>query len=519
MESAIHLAAQDAADNAAMADAEWLSDPATLAKSVGIMTQADAKALFDYHFYIVLEKGGMSVVRQYGEMRTLKSIPKFREAYDHKKMWVKRKDKSGAEVLVATPAASAWLNSGDAPRYRYEVFRPIGINKIGSDFEARRIKNMWRGFAAKKVSGMATDEIKLSEACPTIFEYLWTVVASQRPEVMVYVVKWIADAVQNPCRVAGRTAIVLRSADERTGKTTFIELLVAIFGHEHCFPAARMKDLEGKFSGQFEGKSIVGCNEFYALSTGGRDAMTAEAVRSTIFDLIDNGKATIEPKGIGAYVVDNFMRFVFTTNKEAAMPQGSQGTRFAVFEVSNCRRGDKAFFGKLHEVFERADGYGGELDRFMTILASVPLKGFHPQGDKPVTVETERQAELAATGSKKWLMNLLDRGEMIVAGKGEQFHDGPTYLVTSKAVQSLIELQGGHVGQMSSTAFGREVMNVLAVDGTKDVWVPGSRKSLGGRRIPELKEARKLFEERRNNGMKVDWSNGQTTWSEVTPTG
>jgi hypothetical protein len=511
--------AATAAQSAVQEADDWLADPATLAKNVGTLSQEDAATLFANHFYIVLEKGGQAVVRQYGKKRVMKTFPKFREAYDRIKVWVRQKDKNGAEQLVAASAATAWLNYDYAPRYQYEVYEPVGINEVATNHELQRIKNMWRGFNAKKLSNMGNAVNKLSEACPTLYEYLWTVVASKRPEVMVYIIKWLADAVQNPRRVAGRTAIVLRSTDERTGKTTFIDLLVAIFGQEHCFPAARMKDLEGRFSGQFEGKSIVGCNEFYAMSTSGRDAMTAESVRSTIFDLIDNKFATIEPKGIGTYVVDNFMRFVFTTNKESAMPQGSQGTRFAVFEVSDCRRNDKVFFGKLHDVFERKDGDGGELDRFMTILASVPLAGFHPQADKPMTIETARQAELAATGSKKWLMNLLDRGEIISVAKGEQFRDMPTYLVTSKAVQALIEQQGGHTSTMGQTAFGREIMNVLAVDDAKDVWVPQIGRSRAGRRIAELAVARKLFEERKNNGMKIDWSNSQTAWSEVTPTG
>lgn len=429
-----------------------------------------------------------------------------------------RPDKNGVDQPTAIAAATFWLGSDRSPRYQHEEYYPVGINEVSPNHEAQRIKNMWRGFRARKVIGfdIAT---RMSEACPVIFEYLWTVVASKRPEVMEYLVKWIADAIQKPRRTAGRTAIVLRSSDERTGKTTFIELLVAIFGTEHSYPAARMKDFSGNFSGQFEGISIVGCNEFFAMSTTGRDAVTAEATRSSIFDLIDNQFATIEPKGIGSYVVANFMRFVYTTNKAAAMPQGSQGTRFAVFDVSNCRRNDKVFFGKLHDIFDRVDGDGGELDRFITILASVPLADFHPQADKPLTIESERQAELAASGSKKWLMDFLDRGELIVAAKGEQFSDFPTYLVTAKAVQALMEDQHGHRGLgMSQTAFGREVMNVLAIDDAKDIWVPQLKASRAGRRIPELIIARRMFEERANSGMKIDWSNEQITWSERSQT-
>ena len=39
-----------------------------------------------------------------------------------------------------------------------------------------------------------------------------------------------------------------------------------------------MKDLEGKFTSQFEGVSVVGINEFYQMSTSGKDATAAEKV-------------------------------------------------------------------------------------------------------------------------------------------------------------------------------------------------------------------------------------------------
>jgi len=513
---------------------DWLLDPATLAKDVGILQPEDAWTMFDHHFHIVVHKlkgRNPSIVRVTGTDEFM-TFGGFKEAYGRIRMQV-MVEVRGKQEATDVDAAAAWLNRGNSPRYLREVYYPVGANETAtSDFASQRIRNTWQGFRARKLAGPWTLAM-LEGTCPTIYEYLWTVVASRRQNVMEYIVKWIADAVQNPRRTAGRTAIVMRSEEEGSGKTTLAKLICSFYHRENTLPAARMKSFSGNFTGHFENKSIAGSNEVYFLSSAGKEAATAEATRSFIYDLIDNGILGCEHKGLGEYDIDNYCRLILSTNKSAAMPQGSQGRRFSVYDASTAKLGDRAFWGRFYEVLgedekgvpmgpEYGPGSGGELDRFFSILASVDLGQFNPQRDKPVTQEMARQAELTATGAKKWLIDILDRGELLWGVKDDAFlfRGGSTYIVATKMVRAMIEQITGHKASMTDTAFGREVMNVLAVADNgdcikKDFWLGG--KACSGRRFPELAQARALFEERCNNKLRIDWSNELTEWTAPTP--
>ena len=153
--------------------------------------------------------------------------------------------------LVKARVVPIWLSDKEATRYNHEELNPVGANENpgelmnGYDILAalppeQRVYNHWKGFKPAIIEGFDLSRV-LSEQCPLIREYLWNVISSRRQDVYEYEIKWIADAVQNPRRTAGRTAQVLRSDKGRVGKTTFFHLLQALFGPEHCYLSSRAK--------------------------------------------------------------------------------------------------------------------------------------------------------------------------------------------------------------------------------------------------------------------------------------
>lgn len=352
---------------------------------------------------------------------------------------------------------------------------------------------------------------------------MWNVVASERHEVFIYDVKWLADMIVNPRRSAGRTAQVLYSPEEGTGKTTFSTLCKALISAKYALPA-RMKDLRGEFTGQYENKLLIYCNEFYSPTSSSRgvSAADAEGVRSFIYDLIDSDTLTIEHKGRLPYEVPNFARVVLGSNKTILLPSNSGARRFKMTAISTCRMGDHAFWARLHGAIGiGADGQplpgfkgGGELDAFFTILASLNLSEFSPQKSMPATAEQALQRMVTLGMIENQLFEILKIGNVVVWADGP---DGGVW-VRQHDIRKMMEARLGHnlPNTYNETWFAANVMKKLMV-------TPGNSTqkrprngggSLSAYNWPCLRIARELFQERFVKGVKIDWEGENNAWND-----
>lgn len=506
------------------ARSDELADQASLARVQVFKTATDAFEYLNRHFYIVTDYGGEAAVLSNGDLSAYK-FPKFKEAYGYLK-YLGKKGGTGKDFddLVEKDACSSWLLSDTARRYLRVVYHPVGVNEPPSDHELRGLRNTWRGYGPRLLD--TPPQGRLQDICPTIWRYLWQSVSTERSDVLVYIVNWLADAIQNPRRTEQRTAIILHSEDGGTGKTTFGQLAGALFHESHANVAISYDALSSRFTESLENRAIIACNEYFSLSTNmrGVNAQDVERMNGRLLDLIDSPTLVGEQKHRSARTINNYSRLILSSNKQVLLSNGAAKNhrRYMVVEASPVLKGNTEFWNKLYAVLGRVDGDGGELDRFFTFLAGIDLTGWLPQGAKPMTVELERQLEVGASDINRMLIDILDAGELIYVGEPRRevgkrlVADGHLgYFVPHKSLRMQVEYMIGTKLHMAQKLFGKEFVGRLAlssIDEIKERDSSGERTSMYGRWWPELDVARKVFEERCMNGTKVAWSNEQKRW-------
>jgi len=63
--------------------------------------------------------------------------------------------------------------------------------------------------------------------------------------------------------------------------------------------------------------------------------------------LVSEPTMTIEPKGVNAFTMPNCLKVFMASNSDWIVPAGVDDRRFAVFRVSEDRKQDHAYFGRL----------------------------------------------------------------------------------------------------------------------------------------------------------------------------
>lgn len=490
------------------------SHPASLTRAQVFQDVGRMFAYFDQFFYVVT-RGEPMVHSKYDD--GIYKEHNFLKAYKHIRVMCKVSKKGGGSELAEVPAAPMWLNGPDTERYLKVLYSPVGVNEDAPDFIGQGLRNMWQGFGCEIVTDVPGD---LAQACPTLFEYFNEVLAGGRFEVVDYLVKWLADAVQNPRRVEQRTAVVLYSEGEGTGKTSFGALASALFHADHT-SIVRFEDIDSRFTKRLENKAILVCNEFFMPTQNMRniDAASVDKFKARIFDLIDHGKMTTERKGVDADEANNYARVVLSSNKAVLLPQGSRARRMFFVKPTEARMGHTAFWDRVYDVIGRRDA-SRELDRFFTFLADVDLAGFKPQGSKPMTEEMREQLQQAISGMAGLLQRLLDHGELPYVGE-PRYIDGDKYyfvqqgdLLRGGGVRGYMAALCKHDILVSAVKFGTDIMTKMSPIPDNQRYTFDDRSvPLAGRWWPELDAAREWFEDKYNNGIKLEWSNDLKEWT------
>lgn len=498
-----------------------LAHPASLAAGKMFEDIGHAMGYMNTYFYVVIGHGQLEVRTKFDTVAYKKQA--FIEAYAHLTVRIKPADnkKADADGFLEVPLVPMWLAKG-AERYLKVSYEPVGCNEQSPDYIGQAVRNTWLGFRAKKcdvTSGLAS-------SCPTIFAYLWHVVASEREDVLTYTLKWLADMIQNPRRTAQRTAFILYGENEGTGKSMFGELCASLFDPGHS-AVLRFDDLESKFTSTLENKAILICNEFFMPQANMRniDASAAEKVRNKIFDLIDHPRIMTERKTKDSYEQNNFARLVLSSNKMGLLPKDSKARRMFFVKVSNWAMGNTTFWKALGAVCAREDGEGGELDRFFTLLADIALNGFMPQGDRPMTREMQDQLQTAMSGLTALLYELLDAGELPYIGEPRYWEDNARHYFVQQGdplkdngIRGFLGRISGNRLHQSAKVFGIDIMAKMSQYPARQKYELPNSPPLHGRWWPELAAAREWFAEQYNAGVTIDWSNDLSEWTLAKPT-
>jgi len=217
-----------------------------------------------------------------------------------------------------TSAFDAWLTHPDRQQYEGVVFEPNGGFK--------EYLNLWHGWRVTPAPG----------DCSLWLDMVRDVVCAGIVERYLYVLEWIADAIQNPTVRPG-VALVLRGAPG-TGKGTFARVLGWLYG-DHFLQINNARHLTGNFNAHLANTLLLFADEaYFPGDRTGEGALKA---------LITEPTTPLELKGKDVIAVSCHLRIVMASNSEWVVPAAGDDRRFAVFDVSRIHAQDTAYFGSI----------------------------------------------------------------------------------------------------------------------------------------------------------------------------
>lgn len=208
-----------------------------------------------------------------------------------------------------------------------------------------------------------------------------------------YVMHWLAHLVQNPAEKSG--VALLFKGRQGCGKNIFWDFMSKVIGAKHWKLVKKIDEFLGRFNKGMEGRLLTVLDE---ISNYGGAYRSNDYLKSMITD----NTIRIEPKGLEAYEVSDFSRYVFLSNNEWAVKVEASDRRYVCIECSNEKVSNFDYFEDLSNAmdFEGASS-------FFNHLANMNLTGFNIR--KIPTSKLKKEIKLMSV--TKIVLYIIDRVE------------------------------------------------------------------------------------------------------------
>ena len=346
--------------------------------------------------------------------RSLK-VPSFQSFKSFAERYGNRYVKIGDEHK---PLGSHWLRWPGR-----ESYEGIDLVPNGPKVLENGALNLWGGFAVEASPASAGWGLMRRHICE--------VLAGGDVAAAEYITKFAAWTVQHPGERA-EVALVFRGG-KGSGKGTFANALVRIFG-AHGLQVFNSKHLVGAFNGHLRNCLLLFADEaFWAGDKQGE---------SVLKGMLTERALVIEQKGVDAVLWENRLHVIMAANAEWVVPASHDERRFAMFDVSNARVGDRGYFDALH-----AELMSGGLGAMLFDLLRVELGDWHPR--QIVKTEALRsQKERSLDPLHEWWEEILQNGRLPLIGDSD-------LIAAGDLVHIFQEMSPKARNQVSSTAIGR----------------------------------------------------------------
>ena len=303
---------------------------------LGGATESGPLVSLNKEYAFVLAGGGSHVLWETVDARGQFHLVHLNESAFHKKHAAQRIIGDGKKS--ADPLTEVWMRWTGRRSYDGLCFMP-------GEQAPPRFYNLWRGFAVEPWPADQPPPARATAALDAWLDHAHRNVCGDDKTLSRWLIGFLAHMVQQP-QDKPLVALVFRGS-KGVGKNALIERFGFLLG-SHFLIANNRRYLVGNFNDHLERLLCFVLNE--AFWSGDKQA------EGVLKDLITGAHHVIEPKGEKVYAVENRTRIVIIGNEDWIVPASHDERRFAVFNVGEARKQDRAFFTEMKKGME-AGGY------------------------------------------------------------------------------------------------------------------------------------------------------------------
>lgn len=406
----------------------------------------------------------------------------FREDHDptfkHRRVWARMSREAFRHYFedeTVTPfgskkpisKADLWLSNRKRRKYPGIVMDPEGLP------ENKGKLNLWTGWAVEPKQGDWS----------MMQELIGEVLCDGNSEAEAYVLKWIAYMLQRPWETP-EAAIAFRG-EEGTGKGTLGRALMRIAG-SHGLTVSSSRQFAGRFNDHLRDCVFLFADE--AVWPGDKEG------EGVLKQLITEPVISYEGKNKGIVAGRNMVHLMMASNEDWVVPAGPEARRYFVSDVSDRRKRDQAFFGRLWRQMD-----SGGLAGMVHDLMAMDLTGWRPAMNIPQTKALADQKLRSMKPADRFWFELLNEGELPISFTADceqvDWRSGP--IVFGPADKDRTVAAFDMFLRKNQLRSERATHKALVNAGRKLIGLSTGRTKGGAERtwlIPALTEARSNFE-------------------------
>lgn len=348
--------------------------------------------------------------------------------------------------------------------------------------------NHWQGFSV--TPSEAEDP---SRGCKLFLKHLYEVTCSENEDHYRYMLGWLAHLVQRPEEKPGVAVVFV--GRKRIGKDTVFEYVGKLI-ENHYITIASQDQMTGKFNAHQEKCLLLHAQEGFWAGNKQAEGMLKYLITST--------SVMIEPKGMNAFPIPSVLRLFVSSNERWVVPATEDEGRFFILSVSEKRRNDHEYFGKLRDEMN-----GSGPAALLAYLMSYDISKFQVRAVPDTTALAEQKIQ-GLKNVERWWMDTLQRGEMDGIQNQEDGIRGEVWARNSVMIERS-EIRENYTRWMRGRRYdGEEVSEIEFGQRMRKICsgLEGKRSQAKGARtryynLPDLNACRTMFEQ--YLGSEVPW--------------
>ena len=325
-------------------------------------------------------------VKQCADDIVVFSKPQLITSYEH--MVYEEVDHNG--ILREKCFITKWLQHPAQRRY----------DDIGCYPNASRcpdnVLNSWVPFAMESV----TEWTDCPDGLAAVRAHI-SILCGRDEEVTMYFEKWIGQMLKYPEQ---KSTCITFISKEGAGKGRLMELLARMLGRNRVMESTDpARDVWGAFNGQMANSFLVNLNEI-----GKKDMVDSIG---KVKGLITDSKLYINSKGVNAYPMDSYHRFLITTNNSEPINTAADDRRNVIIRSSDEKIGDRHYFNCLSRHVEDLNTIKTCYEYFKSLpdldkFRDLPL---------PRTEYQRDLQELSVSPIEQWVQSIAEGGAFIAS--------------------------------------------------------------------------------------------------------